>query len=85
MCRVRPILFNTDMVRAILDGRKTSTRRLIKYDFHDVYGYACFHGMWHEGRGNVLTPEMIEGYARAREMPYQPGDILYVRETWMPL
>lgn len=84
MCRVKPILFNTDMVRAILDGRKTSTRRLIKYGFHDVYGYACLHDMWYEGRGNVLTPEMIEGYARAREMPYQPGDILYVRETWMP-
>lgn len=39
MCRVKPILFNTDMVRAILDEHKTSTRRVIKYDFHEIDGY----------------------------------------------
>ena len=57
MSKELPILFNTQMVKAILDGEKTSTRRIIK---------------------SINTD--IETLKKACQ--YQPGDILYVRETW---
>lgn len=72
MSRVLPILFNMKMVRAILDGRKSCTRRIIKpqpqgyfeVSEEPLYIYDT------DGKQGKITP------------PYQPGDILYVRETW---
>lgn len=82
---VKPMLFNTEMVRAILDGRKTCTRRVCKdinaymvpdMEFYDankrtygVYNYA--------DREHTEPLSLIE-----RICPICPGDILYVRETW---
>lgn len=84
----RPILFNTDMVRAILDGRKTVTRRICKdgndctvpdMSFYDAdkRTYAVH---------NYSDKEHTEKLSLAeRTCPICPGDILYVRETWAEL
>lgn len=73
MSRVLPILFNMKMVRAILDCRKSCTRRIIKpqpqgyfeVSEEPLYIYDT------DGKQGKITP------------PYQPGDILYVRETFI--
>ena len=86
---IKPILFNkqisTEMVRAILDGRKTCTRRICKdanectvpdMDFYnaDKRTYAVH---------NFADKEQMEQLSTAeRTCPICPGDILYVRETW---
>jgi hypothetical protein len=86
---IKPILFNTEMVRAILDGRKTCTRRLVKPQPDEKHTYplgfvtdstekkkaGCFGFGIDEYGGSIQ-------YAKP---PYQPGDILYVRETWCGL
>lgn len=83
---MKPILFNTEMVRAILEGRKTVTRRVVRYDFSQLYASACTHRKWGEGYGTSLgtVPESLdEWYVRkAAKPPYHPGEILWVRETW---
>lgn len=73
MSRVLPILFNMKMVRAILDCRKSCTRKIIKpqpqgyfeVSEEPLYIYDT------DGKQGKITP------------PYQPGDILYVRETFI--
>ena len=72
---VKPILFNTQMVKAILEGRKTVTRRVIKPQPqgqpHRMDNSSCWPGCFADSKSsNVYKP------------PYQPGDILYVRESW---
>lgn len=71
---MKPILFNTDMVRAILDGRKTVTRRVIKgQDKKTMYAGNCMLG------AGLFDDETCK---RVIEPPYKVGDVLYVRETW---
>ena len=79
---IKPILFNkqisTEMVRAILDGRKTCTRRLVRIlpgENPQWTGYIRDGLMLYNGRNE---PCIIKA-------PYQPGDTLYVRETWCGL
>ena len=82
---IKPILFNTEMVRAILDGRKSCTRRVIKPQPDEKHTYplgfitgstekkdlGCFGFGTNEYGGSI----------QFAKPPYQPGDILYVRET----
>lgn len=72
---IKPILFNTEMVRAILDGRKSCTRRLVKFlsgENPRWTGYIKDGLMLYNGKNEPCI----------RKAPYQSGDILYVRETW---
>lgn len=84
---IKPILFNTDMVRAIMDGRKNCTRRIVKPQPDEKHTYplgfvtdstekkevGCFGFGINEYGGSIQ-------YAKPQ---YQPGDILYVRETFI--
>ena len=78
---VKPILFNTEMVRAILDGKKTCTRRIVKGVIPDdaMWGYTMFTPKGCVSCRGVYADEYGEKFFR---LPYQQGDILYVRETW---
>lgn len=75
----RPILFSGPMVRAILEGRKTQTRRLIstKPRGH-LGGVNLFDGTWTDDY--VLDPGNVEW--RQQIVRYAVGDRLWVRETW---
>lgn len=71
---IKPILFNMEMVRAILDGRKSCTRRLVKNDVE-----AVLNSPYHKAHPEVEDKQII---SKLCNPPYQPGDILYIRETW---
>lgn len=75
---IKPILFNTEMVRAILEGKKTCTRRLVKHDVESI-----LNSPYHKKHPEVEDRQII---SKLCQPPYQPGDILYVRETfaWSP-
>lgn len=82
---IKPILFNTEMVRAILDGRKTCTRRICKdaneYTVPDMEFYNADKRTY--AVHNFADKEQMEQLSTAeRTCPICPGDILYVRETW---
>ena len=87
---IKPILFNTEMVRAILDGRKSCTRRIVKpQQFVGMLPDKCKNGVPEEflkEKKLMFKPYCdmtdIELINTTYKAPYQPGDILYVRETW---
>ncbi|HBR2136209.1 TPA: hypothetical protein L9N00_001877 [Klebsiella quasipneumoniae subsp. quasipneumoniae] len=70
----RGMIFNAEMVRAILDGRKTQTRRPVKFPVHDK-NLGC------ELAGNELAGELSAGNYLNSAFG-KPGDRIWVRETW---
>lgn len=95
---MKPILFNTEMVRAILTGRKTVTRRVVK-GAETNWNFVGIEERPYELRikadGTEYPKELDwphavfsagDGYCDYPmiKVPYRPGDILYVRETWAP-
>lgn len=78
----RPILFSADMVRAILDGRKTQTRRIIKPQ------PVLYPNGWQYGKGYKNSCFGSASPATDILYPFEcqygnPGDHLWVRETWL--
>lgn len=79
MSRELPILFNTEMVRAILAGQKTCTRRLPNKRVREEY---FAYDDWANTVGGSGIKKLSEKEFYEQYPPYSPGDILYVRETW---
>lgn len=77
----RGMIFNSEMVRAILDGRKTQTRRIMKEqpvlngNFYEVFGSA-----WSKGMTSIPA---VPGHSLSTRCPFGAvGDRIWVRETW---
>lgn len=81
---IKPILMNTEMVRAILEGRKTCTRRIVKPQWEECPACKYVHNeyIYDKMAENVYCARCGYPLESERRSPYQPGDILYVRETW---
>lgn len=77
----KPILFSGPMIRALLDGKKTQTRRVVmpQPELFKSHGATCMR--W---KDKINTPLVIAPDCLARFSPYGGvGDRLWVRETWM--
>jgi len=79
----KPMLFSTDMIRALLDGRKTQTRRIVKpqaliNDNGILEPNGMTASMWRK-----VSRELPESFGANYFSPYgQPGDLIWVRETF---
>lgn len=89
--KTRPILFTAEMVRAILDGRKTQTRRVIKPQpldgFLPTVGRYCPNMVDRRDGEMYPGPERFGVSDEEQDFPCpygQPSDRLWVRETWQP-
>ena len=73
----KPVLFNTEMVKAILEGRKTVTRRVIKRDISNQFDCEA------DGTAIAYIDQATgDSYKPWEVCRFKKGDYLYVRETW---
>ena len=81
---MKPILFNTDMVRAILEDRKTVTRRVVKPQPQEseTNPHRLTSGCYYFDVPSKRFPGDLDRIVGPYWPPYQPGDTLWVRETW---
>ncbi len=84
MSSIKPILFNTEMTRAVMEDKKTQTRRLVRFPSARISGAIPVPDRIHL---NHVSGEhaffRIEPFYHVRiKSPYKVGDILYVREAW---
>ncbi|WEQ51190.1 hypothetical protein LV478_11680 [Komagataeibacter oboediens] len=90
MSKKSPILFNADMIRAILDGRKTQTRRIMKAQPSDEISnllVGSYHPTVVRNNGEEEPgPETFGAFSECGDFgckaPYAPDNLLWVRETW---
>ena len=76
---MKPILFNTNMVKALLDGRKTVTRRVVK-----PQPIAEVRALYRKDDTDIWRSYGVDWWYEFRA-PFIPGDILWVRERFVKL
>ena len=76
---MKGIIFNAEMVKGILDGRKTVTRRPVRdsFAFDEVIGHGHI-----DGKLSFLVRNTTSGETKWIVALYQPGETVYVKETW---
>lgn len=79
--RVIPFLANGEEVQAILEGKKTVFRKLIKPQPTCAYPRDCGCTIWNHGKTDDACDRECLGLDVGKEI-YQPGDILCIKETW---
>lgn len=78
-----PLLFKAEMVRAILEHRKTQTRRVVKGAWHEPGGYLQSEPEGDEGEWWFSCSKVPASFVT--KCPYgSPGDRIWVKETWKP-
>lgn len=75
---MKGILFNTEMVKAILDNRKTVTRRVVKPQLCN--DFKLHEGLCRNCGLHVLCNLCV--VSSQKSQPYQADDVLYIRETF---